>query len=408
MKQFIRLKLNTLLESINSDSSISLYDSMLSFIEEESSIPNDVLTSFNIKDSLNKDLWDGDKLKEEIRVKLYKIAKDFFESLNLPENVKLSDVILTGSLANFNWSKFSDIDLHLVIDFSDFKESENFIEDYFKAEKTVWNNEHDIKIHGYPIEIYVQDLKADIEATAIYSVLHDKWLRKPDHKKINIDKSLIKEKVKKIVNVLDYIKELYNKKEYMKVVKTIDNFWDKLKNFRQSGLEKGGEFSIENIVYKVLRRTSFMDQLDNLRKKSYDTFMTINENNIFNQDGILLIKGSSNNGKRLYATSVKNIILLNRFKSDNSSGEPAKMAILNDNFYRIKMDGFDFKVVKVSWNGEDGLKKMLNFKNQTKSIVLNNNKTPLHWETLKFKNIGQMIARIGDQIKQIKDIDWTN
>ena len=89
-------------------------------MHKEITVPKDVLNSFKIKDSLNTDIWEGNKLSDKVRVKLIKIAEDFFKDLEIPSEISIKDIIFTGSLANFNWSKFSDIDLHIVIDFKEF------------------------------------------------------------------------------------------------------------------------------------------------------------------------------------------------------------------------------------------------------------------------------------------------
>ena len=137
-------------------------------------------------------------LNPKVRNKLLRIATDFFKSLELPENVKLKDVIFTGSLANFNWSKFSDIDLHLILDYNEIGGDKAFVEEFFWAHKDIWNNEHDIMVYGYPVEIYVQDAKAEITATAIYSVANDKWILEPKKEKFNLDKGLLKTKAENI------------------------------------------------------------------------------------------------------------------------------------------------------------------------------------------------------------------
>ena len=40
---------------------------------------------------------------------------DFIDFIGVP--LLIEDVIFTGSLANYNWSEYSDIDLHVVCDF---------------------------------------------------------------------------------------------------------------------------------------------------------------------------------------------------------------------------------------------------------------------------------------------------
>ena len=87
-------------------------------ISKEVKVPSDVLNSFKVKDTLEPQIWQNDTLNPNVRTQLVKIATDFYEGLNLPPEVKMKDIIFTGSLANYNWSKFSDVDLHIVLDFS--------------------------------------------------------------------------------------------------------------------------------------------------------------------------------------------------------------------------------------------------------------------------------------------------
>ncbi len=243
----------------------------------EIKLSKDVLNSFNIKQELNPEFWENDKLKKNIKNKLLKIAKDFFKSLELPENIKLKDILFVGSLANYNWSKFSDIDLHLVTDFNKFDEDKDFIKKYFDAEKNLWNKNHQIKLKHYPVEIYVQDVKEKLHASAIYSIPHDKWILKPKNDDITIDKITLKRKVQKLFDKLRNIKDNYQSKEYQKTIDKAEQLKDNIKNMRKAGLESGGEFSIENLTFKVLRRTDFMELLDSLKIKAYDHLASLNE-----------------------------------------------------------------------------------------------------------------------------------
>lgn len=416
MKKFIKNRLNLLIESY-----LQQNNDINKLIDENTEdIPKDVIDSFKLQSGLNKDIWDDkDTLNPKVKFKLLEIAKDFFKDLELPKDIKIKDIIFTGSLANFNWSKFSDIDLHLIIDFNQFKEDKDFITKHFKTEKTLWNDNHDIKIYSYPIEIYVQDVDDKLEATAIYSVLHNKWVLKPSKQDFKVDISTLKKKGKKFFNQFDDIKKDFNNKNYKQVVKKIDTLWDRIKYMRQSGLEEGGEFSIENILFKVLRRTPFMDDLDEMRKDAYDKSMTlnegvINENNIWYDGGILLIKGAKDNegNQRLFATHIKKIIELPRNRKDDSKGVAARMALLSDVFYLIKeipnpnIEGNTIlKGFKMDYKTNISLSKVLKMKGQSASVVINNNKVPLHWETLRYNSIGVMLNKLSNDIKQIPDIN---
>ena len=242
-------------------------------------IPKDVLNSFKIKDSLNPEIWIKNKLNPIVKNKLIRIANGFYKELNLSKDIQIKDIIFTGSLANFNWSKFSDIDLHLVIDFKQFNADTKLVEDFFYAQKSLWNQEHDIEIYDYPVEIYVQDINDTLRASAIYSVMNDKWIKKPTREDFQIDKKTIKNKANYFIKQLRDIRKYYTDKEYQLVVDKVSYIKNKIKQMRNAGLEKGGEFSLENLVFKVLRRTPFMELIDSYKAKAYDTLMSVSETN---------------------------------------------------------------------------------------------------------------------------------
>ena len=93
------------------------------------------LSGFKIQDELNPKIWDKDqKMKLEVKKTLLKIADDYFESLGLP-GVDIEDVTMTGSLSNYNWSKYSDVDLHIVVDYNDLPMDRDLVLDFLKTIK---------------------------------------------------------------------------------------------------------------------------------------------------------------------------------------------------------------------------------------------------------------------------------
>jgi len=284
MKLFLHIDPKFILESHTAPSAPKILDEIDALADtiadnmgKEVKIPKDVLDSFQIKTSLNQDIWQMDKLNPKIRTKLIQIGKDFFKDLDIPAEAHIKDIIFTGSLANFNWSKYSDIDLHIVIDFQKFDAEPKFVEDYFYAQKSIWNQEHNIEVFGYPVELYVQDINAKLVATAVYSVLHDKWIKKPQREAFELDKKAIKDKAEKFIYYLRDIRQEYSDHQFKAVVDKVTRIKDKIKKMRNAGLERGGEFSLENLVFKTLRRTPFMDVLDSFKAKSYDKLMSVSE-----------------------------------------------------------------------------------------------------------------------------------
>ena len=254
-----------------------MYENAIKNLDTELNIPKDVFKSFQVKDTLAPKMWTNEQLKPEIRKRLFKIAVDFFTKLELPQEIKLKDILLVGSLANYNWSEYSDVDLHLVVDFSKFKEDEEFIKKFFDAQKNLYNIKHDIKIAGHDVEVYVQNKSEKLHAGGIYSIPKDTWIRKPKQIQLSIDKQLIKRKVDKIFDKLKTIEKDYKNEKYKDVITNVDLLKDQIKKMRQSGLERGGEYSIENLTFKVLRRTDFMETLDTYKNKAYDKMLSMNE-----------------------------------------------------------------------------------------------------------------------------------
>jgi hypothetical protein len=238
--------------------------------------PEDVdLSSFEVQKSLNPKIWGSDgKLNPDVKKQLLIIAEDFMDSLDIPW-VEYSDVIFTGSLANYNWSEFSDIDLHVLLNRASISDNSELVEEYLANKKKIWNDEHDIKIHGYDIECYAQDANEKHTSSGVYSIERDKWLVIPSKEKPRIDKNMVKRKASDIMSKIDEIIDLNSKGKHQDVLTQNEILWDKIKKMRQSGLDRAGEFSYENIVFKVLRRTGYLEKLNDVKIDSYDTLNSI-------------------------------------------------------------------------------------------------------------------------------------
>ena len=61
------------------------------------------------------------------------------------------------------------------------------------------------------------------------------------------------------------------------LIKKIDKIKDKIKRMRECGLEQGGEYSIENLTFKMLKRSGYLKKLNDIKNKSYDNELSIKE-----------------------------------------------------------------------------------------------------------------------------------
>ena len=242
-------------------------------INEQMEDKENILKSFETQKELNPKIWDEDgKLKKKIKDTLVAIGQEFHKSLEV--EAPIEDIIFTGSLANYNWSQYSDVDLHVLIDFNNFDDKE-LIKKYFDAKKAIWNDNHNIKIKGYDVELYAQDKDEPHESTGIYSVMNDEWIKKPKPQDVKIDKHTIKKKVRQFESEYNRIIELYKNGEYEKTKKALDKIKDKIKKYRKAGLDKGGEMATENLVFKTMRRSGLMDKIYKLGLETTDKEYTI-------------------------------------------------------------------------------------------------------------------------------------
>jgi hypothetical protein len=239
-----------------------------------------IVKSFKTKDTLCSLIFNKPsfKMKEEVRKGLLEISDDFIDSLGV--QFFIHDIVLTGSLANFNWSEYSDVDLHIIIDYDDIKGNDGsnsfmtIIKEFFDAKKNVWNEKHDIKIKGFDVELYVQDIKEPHISSGVYSVLNDEWLITPQKETPNIDDRKILEKGEEFAEKIDDLVNLGKKEN---VLPKIENLRKRLKKFRQTGLESGGEYSYENLTFKLLRRNGYIKKLLDLKNNITDKKLSITQ-----------------------------------------------------------------------------------------------------------------------------------
>lgn len=251
-------------------------------IDEEVSYDDIDMSSFKIKDSLNKDIWSANGIKPRIRWRLLQIAEDFWDSVEIKFTEPI-DVIITGSIANYNWSSFSDIDLHLVVDFTKIDERKDFIKSFMDAKKNIWNDMHDeLTLAGFNVELYVQDLSDTIDATGIYSLYKNKWLRKPSRSVFltkDVDDDDVRKMAANLINSIDELEDQYLSEmdvdDLQNVSVRVNELYDKIRDIRKRYLDKDGEFSLGDKVYKVLRRSGYLEKLIDLKAKTYDKMMSL-------------------------------------------------------------------------------------------------------------------------------------
>jgi len=233
----------------------------------------EILKSFDVQDKLNPKIWylpkekhmgDPDaqemKMRPEVRDRLLEIAYQFLEYTDI--DFVVTDIVLTGSLANYNWSKYSDFDIHIITNFNQFPDNQiELYKELFNLKKVLFNKTHDIRLFGYEVELYVEGESDAHFSSGVYSLLYNEWQHKPEKDTIKIDKETVERKSKQWMNIIDGVLENIEDEDVDTAKELIDKYKEKLRKFRQCGLEKNGENSSENLVFKILRRNGYLEKL---------------------------------------------------------------------------------------------------------------------------------------------------
>ncbi|NPV12754.1 MAG: hypothetical protein HPY57_13285 [Ignavibacteria bacterium] len=231
---------------------------------------------FYYKKELNPKFWSKGMFNERIRQKLLTIANEFYNSFGY--QAPIIDIILTGSLANYNWNKYSDLDVHVIIDFSKINSNIKLVKKSVDSERSLWNLKHNIRIKGHDVELYIQDVNEKHTATGQYSLLNNKWILKPTWNKPQIDEEEVNFKYLTYKSGIDRLEEISK----MNMTPEIANknylfaseYKKKIHDNRKIGLEKNGEFSIENLVFKKLRNNGDFGRLMQIVNRFYDKIYT--------------------------------------------------------------------------------------------------------------------------------------
>ena len=232
-------------------------------------LPEDI--SLQYHNNLNPKLWADGKLKPEVRGKLIQFAETWREFAMIPKEM-VQDIVMTGGNANYNYTDQSDIDVHLVVDRDGFGLPRDFVDQFLQDKKILWTMTHpDIKVYGYPLEPYAQDPSESIPMNqGQYSLMNDQWIQMPSN--LNLDftgNQVLQDKVDHYKQVIDRLIRSNASSNALKAIK------NKITSARGPANAKGGEFSLENLVFKELRNQGYMDKIDMYMKSEQDKALSL-------------------------------------------------------------------------------------------------------------------------------------
>ena len=224
------------------------------------------------EDDLEPNIWRGRKLKRAVREALMTIAQDVWDDME-KGRAKLLDVTLTGSCAGYRWSKSSDVDVHLIVQYSDVSDYEELVGSYFKARTALWDKEHDVTLFGHPVEVYVQDVDEVQWFSGVYSLMTDKWIAQPippDALGDDVDYRAAERKARVYARDIQRAVAALRAHPGEQEISRVRKLKARVRQLRRSGLEREGELSIENLAFKGLRKIGALDILHAEMQRAYD------------------------------------------------------------------------------------------------------------------------------------------
>jgi hypothetical protein len=219
--------------------------------------------------TLCPDLWDENQnIKPEVYKSLLQVAKDFYKSTDLTSEP--DDILILGSSVGYNWTPQSDVDIHILIDIEQERIDPETSRKFLDGLAFKWNTEHEIEVKDHKVEVYLQDINETNHSLGAYSLMDNRWLRKPCPQRVVLDKEKIQQKFTAIQKQIDSYIETEDVDKLKALMKAISSY-------RQAGLDRSGEFSTENVVFKALRHSGELKRLKDAISDIYDIQKSINE-----------------------------------------------------------------------------------------------------------------------------------
>lgn len=225
----------------------------------------DFRLGFEQHDELNPLLWERQSLKRDVRQHLLKIAQDFKSYIGI--DFPLVDIVLTGSQAGYYYTKYSDLDLHIIVNYDDIS-CDRELDELFDTKRHLYNRDHNITIHNIPVELYVEDLREPAQGPA-WSLGLNRWIRPPK------TDSNIRINEREIIRMTEIWSKLIDRAIASKDLKILEKIQKLLKKYRVLGLKKTGEFGVANLVYKTLRNSKKLEKLSDRIDREHDQSLSL-------------------------------------------------------------------------------------------------------------------------------------
>lgn len=303
---------------------------------------------FKLNETLDPDIWEKNDsiINESIRTNILKIVQDFYNDSKL--KVPIQDIQLVGSCANYNWTPSSDMDVHILINLNDLNIEKEKVEEYIWLLKENWNKSHNIYIKDHILELYIQDTNHQTVSSGIYSLLKNQWISVPSKVNFKIENDLIQKKYTNWVRKTNTVIKTKNLSQLKQLIKDVIQM-------RNIGLSRNGEYSNENLLFKLLRKNGIIEKIKNSIKKLYDDSVSIQEESSIISEETVKIDNVNGIGEVPWNRNVSYRGFIKYFTPDEFLSlvlplHPHNKDNISSYVDRIRKEGMASPFLEVSWD----------------------------------------------------------
>jgi len=221
--------------------------------------------------TLNPIIFDKNgQMHQIVRDRIFKIVDTFMQTvklkdLKLSKTPGISDIVISGSNANYEYGKHSDLDIHIIFAFRADNKENAALRLIFTKSKNQWNTNHpNIHFKGIPVEVYVETLDTPKASGGEYSVKFNRWNKPP----VKLPKTKYRDPavvilINKWADMIDAAIKTGDKEKMKDVIFTIRNARSKVLNAAQAANDEiSGKISPEDQAFKFLRNHGYIDKLN--------------------------------------------------------------------------------------------------------------------------------------------------
>lgn len=206
-----------------------------------------------LNDKLNPAIWNSDNtLKEGVKEAIEKIVDQFVEDLPVP--MEIVDIIIVGSNASFNYTQYSDIDIHIVANNEVLPYDSKMLTLLYNAAKNKFNREYSMTIKGLPVEISIEDINTSCCSNGVYSVSNSEWVKFPKPINATMYDMTTTEAYRKLCAKIENILSNPTSSDIREMI-------NHLYIIRKNSIMIDGEYGKGNLLFKEIRNNGMLQKL---------------------------------------------------------------------------------------------------------------------------------------------------